>query len=739
MSKKRNRKTNKKSDAQIAPKGTTVENSAKEENTDLSVKEKSDSEVVESVTEGEKIEEEKKSEESEKAEDEKKSEEGEKKSEEDEKKSEEGEKTEDEKKSEEDGKKSEEDEKKSEEGEKTEDEKKSEESEKTEDEKKSEEGEKTEVEKKTEESEKTEDEKKSEEGEKTEAEKKTEDKPSESVNEDKKDKKKFPVWAIVCIACFVLLAAAYGAGVIYFSGHFAWKTTLNGADVSCLTVDQVQADIDQKFRDYSLTIEERGGRTEQIRAKDIDLDFTLQGTVQDILDSQNHWIWFLNGFYQEDLSLNADVSYDAKLLTAAINSLSLMDESLITEPVEPQIVEKSREYVVVDGIEGNQPQAKKVLSVVSSAIDRLHTSVNLEKENCYESLKYDSDDPEVQDALKAMNTIKQMKIIYDFGEEKVNLWGYRIEDWVSLDEDYQITFDEEAMLSYIDYMKENHKVRGQVVDFDTYYGSAVELTSYVKTAVIDSEAEVSKLQEIILDACEKGETECVRSTENMFSIGDTYIEINLTAQKMFCHKDGRIILETDIVSGRPSTGCATPPGIYNIFKKASPAILVGDTYRTPVSYWMPFNGGIGLHDATWQSAFGGMRYLTNGSHGCINLRLDVAKFLYENYEVGDLVILYHMEGTESSETTPAGRASSSPVPVYTEATTEEATEAPAEEPPAEQPPAEQPPAEQPPAEQPPAEPPAEQPPAEQPPAEQPPAEQPPAEQPAEAPAEVPAE
>ena len=47
--------------------------------------------------------------------------------------------------------------------------------------------------------------------------------------------------------------------------------------------------------------------------------------------------------------------------------------------------------------------------------------------------------------------------------------------------------------------------------------------------------------------------------------------------------------------------------------------LVGDNYVTPVKYWMPFNGGIGLHDAVWQSAFGGERYKTKGSHGCVNL------------------------------------------------------------------------------------------------------------------------
>ena len=547
------------------------------------------------------------------------------------------------------------------------------------------------------------------------AEKKADDKaevkPEEKLSEDTPyvvdvsiKKKRFPVWAIVCIAFLVLLACGYGYGVFYFSKHFEWNTTLNDIDVSGMTIDQAQTEIDREFYDYVLMIEERNGQKEQITAEDIDLDYELKGTVKDELNSQNSWLWFMSYFTEDPRYLDSEVSYDQSKLYAIIDQMDLMDKDMIIQPEEPKIVKKSMEYVVKDGISGNEPIEEKVRNVIKDSIERLRGTVDLEKERCYVSLKYDSNDEEVQDALQYMNTIHDLVITYDFGEETATLWGYRIAGWVTLNEDYEIEFDEEAMLSYMNYLKENYKSSRQQVDFDTYYGNTVEITSYVKTAVIDSESEVEELQKMIMDACETGQTEYIRPIEKMFSVGNTYIEINLTAQRMFCYKDGEIILETDIVSGRPSTGCATPPGIYNIRSKSSPAILVGDTYRTPVSYWMPFNGGIGLHDATWQSAFGGMRYLTNGSHGCINLRLDVAKFLYENYSAGDLVILYHLDGTESDETTPAGKASSSPVPVYTEAPTEEP---PAEEPPAEEPPAEEPPAtEAPPTEAPATEPPA---------------------------------
>ena len=78
-------------------------------------------------------------------------------------------------------------------------------------------------------------------------------------------------------------------------------------------------------------------------------------------------------------------------------------------------------------------------------------------------------------------------------------------------------------------------------------------------------------------------------------------------------------MESDFVSGNLSKGWGTPAGTYPLTYKQRNAVLKGEGYRTPVDYWMPFNGGIGMHDATWRSSFGGTIYKTGGSHGCINL------------------------------------------------------------------------------------------------------------------------
>ena len=55
---------------------------------------------------------------------------------------------------------------------------------------------------------------------------------------------------------------------------------------------------------------------------------------------------------------------------------------------------------------------------------------------------------------------------------------------------------------------------------------------------------------------------------------------------------------------------------------------------------MPFNGGIGLHDASWRNKFGGEIYVNSGSHGCVNLPTSSAAAIYSHVSSGTPVILY---------------------------------------------------------------------------------------------------
>ena len=163
----------------------------------------------------------------------------------------------------------------------------------------------------------------------------------------------------------------------------------------------------------------------------------------------------------------------------------------------------------------------------------------------------------------------------------------------------------------------------------------------------DRDAELTQLLED-LKSGEDVSREPVYSSSGMKRNGTddlagSYIEVSLDSQHLWLYKDGALVTETDIVSGKPVKGRETYRGAWPIAYKASPFNLTSNEYGydVKVNYWMPFVYGQGLHDASWQSSFGGNRYKTNGSHGCINLRVDKAKLLYEKVYKGMPVLCHN--------------------------------------------------------------------------------------------------
>ncbi len=145
----------------------------------------------------------------------------------------------------------------------------------------------------------------------------------------------------------------------------------------------------------------------------------------------------------------------------------------------------------------------------------------------------------------------------------------------------------------------------------------------------------------------KAVDDVIELTDNSFNsgagdIGDTYVEIDLTNQYLYMYVDGELIRDCPVVTGLPGSR-ATPQGVYRLKSKSMNVTLVGPDYRTPVRYWMPFNGGIGMHDATWQSSFGGQLYKSRGSHGCINMAMSDVAVVYDYAQVNMPVVCYYHE------------------------------------------------------------------------------------------------
>lgn len=122
------------------------------------------------------------------------------------------------------------------------------------------------------------------------------------------------------------------------------------------------------------------------------------------------------------------------------------------------------------------------------------------------------------------------------------------------------------------------------------------------------------------------------------ALSDKFVVVDISDQKLTLYDNNQIILETSVVTGKENKS-DTPTGMYSIYAKAEDTYLVGNGYRSHVDYWMPFNGGVGLHDADWRQSFGGTIYKTNGSHGCVNIPPEYADDIYNEVSVKTKVLV----------------------------------------------------------------------------------------------------
>ncbi len=462
-----------------------------------------------------------------------------------------------------------------------------------------------------------------------------------SVMEEPKNKhSKIIIGIIISFGCLLMI---YLGIFIYFTNHFYPGSIINGIDVSGKTVEEVNEYMEDEFGTYTLKLKGRDSRKEEIRAVDIGLKYNSQDKIQDLKHSQNPFLWIYGLFNERDYKLSEMSSYDENLLKESIDNLSYFNSSNIIEPENPSFEYTNGGYVIVEKVKGNKINKDILYNHVINAILNKETAIDLEAINCYEKPQYTSESKEIIQVNNTLNKYASSIITYTFGKDKQVLDGSIINTWLKVNENLEVIFDEEKVRNYVDVMANNYDTLSDTRDFVTSLGTTVKVSDGDYGWLINRSKEVQDL----ITAIKQGQaiTKEPIYTQRALSrdgndIGNTYAEINLTKQYLWFYKDGVLIAEGDVVTGNVRSNHSTPAGTYKLAYKQKNAILRGDDYVTPVSFWMPFNGDIGLHDATWRRSFGGDIYKTNGSHGCINAPYKVAEAIFYNIEPGIPVVCY---------------------------------------------------------------------------------------------------
>lgn len=116
-----------------------------------------------------------------------------------------------------------------------------------------------------------------------------------------------------------------------------------------------------------------------------------------------------------------------------------------------------------------------------------------------------------------------------------------------------------------------------------------------------------------------------------------FIVVDKSEQRMTLYNNNEVMVQTPVTTGKDSTPSDT--GYFEIYSKSRNEYLMNNSF---VQYWMPYNGGEGIHDASWrgEGEFGTDIYHKSGSHGCINTPLEEVIQIYDNVKVGTKVLVH---------------------------------------------------------------------------------------------------
>lgn len=454
-----------------------------------------------------------------------------------------------------------------------------------------------------------------------------------------KMKKIIPVVIIVVI----LLCVGYGAGALFFSDKFLPQTTINDIPFGGKDVDYVKQKIDKISHD-KLLITAKDNMVEEILLSDIkyteafDLD-----NLSNIKEDQTSLLWPVKMLGKKNYEIIPIVEYDASKLESIVENLDIISGNAVVSPKDAYIKFENGAYQLVPEVVGNKINLSMLKDIINNAVSRGVLSINLEEKDCYIYPKIYSDSKEIKETIEKLDKLKRLSLIYDFDDRQVTVMYDTFSPWLVY-ENGKLTVDEPQVRKFIE---------GLARDYDTLRTNRQFKTTNFGEMTMGGgnygwQTDIATSTAQLIEAINAAESKTIQPAYTTYGfsrktddIGNTYVEIDLTTQYMWYYVDGNILVETPIVSGLPTTERETPTGIFKLLSRETKRYLTGEDYKLWVEYWLPITwAGVGIHDAYWQTTFGGDRYLTHGSHGCLNTPFDKVKIIFDNIKVGTPVLVY---------------------------------------------------------------------------------------------------
>lgn len=422
---------------------------------------------------------------------------------------------------------------------------------------------------------------------------------------------------------------------VFVSTHFLPNTIINTVlgdiDVGYAKKDFLASELRSQIESGKISIYDYKGQEYKYKLSDFyDIDYKK---LLNIINSKSYLNWSIGS------NKNIDFSDFCKLDPVKIDNMLLEIQDEVSIQAKPAFIsynEDKEKYEIEPEVYGNEYTQDSNTILRSKFVIGNH-EYNLFDMGCYILPTILRDNPNLVKQLKDMNDFLETRIVFTFGdiEEVVDRSIYQ--KWITYkyDNGVSVEVDEEQLNIFVDSLCQKYNTLNLNRHFVTSTNEEVELNTGSYGWAINKEF----VYDILLNGIKNKESgkyefkyDHEATVKSLDDIGDTYVEVSIKNQKVWMYIDGELLIESSVVTGCTNLGRGTRKGVFTIAYKTRNAVLRGPGYASPVSYWMPFDGGIGLHDATWRSSFGGTIYVYNGSHGCVNLPLKTAKTIYEHID-----------------------------------------------------------------------------------------------------------
>lgn len=475
----------------------------------------------------------------------------------------------------------------------------------------------------------------------------------------RKKNSRAPLYMLVFL---LLLAGAcalgYYVGLDYYKDKFTANTFVNGENVSGLNFETALTLFKHDEVPKTMKIIRPNEEAVEIPLDAIDYEFSSDKELKKIFDDIDRKSWFASYFKKTDYSFTDVSSYNSEKLDEQIDSADWGSE----ENKDAVIKVNDDGYYIQNEVQGDVFDMDTMRTFVHKSLSNSEYEVKGVDSGAYIPPEKNADYFSAK--LETLNKMFKVKICYNFDYTKEKLTGKALCKLIHVRRDGSYTVDEDACEKYIESLAEKYDTYNKKRKFKATIQGKITVPTSDDAKYgwwLDQEACTEELVKMVKNGKTKKNVKPLYWHEGNFEfvglasdrsekgdIGKTYIEVDLTNQQWWYYKNGKKKRHGYVVSGQTTSPARTTlPGVYKVWQKDTNYRMKdrnadGESWDTTCNYWNRIAiVGIGMHDSTWRGAFGGDIYKYNGSHGCINMTYDDAKYIYDNVAFNTPVVMYY--------------------------------------------------------------------------------------------------